>query len=142
MAASAQMRAAIKALSQSVPEGCLIDHKEDKPIYTLVKVHGWPYDVHYEFRFSRQHGLFVECHIENKQYANLGAIFEKIADEVPEINGRRLEYYTHRDAPHRKQWPSLSIPLGPNATGEEAAETMRQLIDASRQRIHEALGQW
>lgn len=68
MPMSIEMKDAIAEFERVKSSDCLIDHKHDKPIYTLIKIEGWPSVVHYEFRYNQSLGLFVELHIEKKDY--------------------------------------------------------------------------
>jgi hypothetical protein len=140
MPAAIEMENAIAEFEKIKPVDCTIDHKADKPIYTLVKVDGWPYAVHYEFRFSQKAGLFIELHAESKKYAEIAAAIQACQVLAPHIEGYLVEYRPSRSYPHPKKWPSLSISLGPQVSGYVAAQAMLKFIIATRATIARALG--
>lgn len=136
---SSTMRAAALAFENNSPAGCKLDPKRDKLIYTLVKIEGWPYAVHYEFR-SEDGQLCIELHIEHRKFSHLGDTFRLCATELQTIQGYPLEYHHRREGRHRKVWPSLSIRLPSEADGNVAASVMRDLIARTRPQIDRALG--
>lgn len=137
MPRSVAMEKAMEAFRRVAPRNCSIE-PTDKPLYTHVKVKGWPAVVHYEFR---QHDdlLCLELHIEDKKYAYLGDTFRVCAEQIGAIEGYRLAYYPERFGRHRKVWPSLSIELTPHTESETTAAVMLGLITATRSKITDAL---
>jgi hypothetical protein len=136
--------AAVECFTKLALPGCVIDHKRDKPIYALVKIDGWPASVHYEFRFSARSGLFVELHMEHRDYAYLGQTLSALAAAIPSLAGNPVHYSGGylKPASNQKRWPSLSIALGQNAERTRAADVMRHLIEATRPQVTKALGNW
>lgn len=132
------MTEAIVEFCRDIPLGCSLDPKRDKPIYTLVKVDEWPSKLHYEFR-SQDSALCIELHIESGKYAFLGETFRQCSEELGTINGWKVEFHEQREGRHWKKWPSISIQLPPDATGEAAAKVMRQLITKTRVQVSRAL---
>lgn len=145
MPMSNEMKDAITEFKKIKPSDCLIDHKQDKPIYTLIKIVGWPSVVHYEFRYNQLWGLFVELHIENKIYEDLGDTFQRLANEINVVDGYKVTFSSggaNNPGPNRKRWPSLSISLGPGILGSKSAVIMNGLINATRPAVTSALGKW
>ena len=144
MTASLEISDAVAEFKKIKPEGWTVDHKADKPIYSLVKIAEWPYVVHYEFRFNKKSGLFAELHVEHKDYSWLGKTLSSCADRVSMIDGYQLVYSPEQNSPisGQKRWPSLSIALGHYVPGTISASIMRVLIGATRPEITSAIGNW
>ena len=139
-----QIQAAVSGFKSYAADNYEIDLKDNRPIYALVKIIGWPSVVHYEFRFNEIKGLFVELHIEHKDFSWLGETFSSCAMRIPDIDGHALTYSPEQanPKPNQKRWPSLSISLGPTASGATSAAVMQKLIVATRPAVTQALGHW
>jgi hypothetical protein len=137
MQRSVAMESATQAFERIAPKNCNVE-PTDKPLYTHVKVKGWPSVVHYEFR-QHDDALCLELHVEDKKFAYLGDTFKTCAAQIGSIEGYRLAFYTERVGRHRKVWPSLSIELRPDTDSATAAIVMLGLITATRFRVSEAL---
>lgn len=114
MDASIEMRKAVEAFRYLPINGWKVEPQSNKPIYTLVRIDGWPRAVHYEFRFSKQEGLFVELHIEDRQYDFLGEVLACCRNATSAVCGREIEYYAARSAPPRIEkcfphYPSILV---------------------------------
>lgn len=142
MKETVEMRAAVEAFRVLPANGWEVELQPDKPIYTLVRIKDWPRAVHYEFRSNKQEGLFVELHIEDRQYEYLKEVLMRCRDAISAVCGRKIEYYAARSAPNRKTLPSLSIRLGHGVDGNDAAEIMAAFIAATRADIASQIGYW
>lgn len=137
MSGSVMMSCAVDAFNRMAPDGCRT-HRTDKPLYVHVKVEGWPYSVHYEFR-QQDDALCIELHIEDKQYVYLGDTLRACAEHTPAIGGVPLVYLHKRIGRHRKVWPSLNLAIPPGSDSKIAAEIMLGFITATRESVTQAL---
>lgn len=135
------MHEALTAFEKVRSVDCLVDHKQDKPRYALIKVAGWPSVVHYEFRHNKNQGLYAELHIESKDYEYLGETYQRLANNIKHIGEREVVYSPGgmQVGQNQKRWPSLSIELGDNVSGSYSAEVMSELISKTRSIVEMSL---
>jgi hypothetical protein len=123
------MSEAVREFAAKERKDCFVYPAVNKSQYVLVRMNGWPYPIHYEFRDHQTDGLFVELHLEHRRYWSSGEVIEEFGGYTLLPLGKKIIYMERRPAPHRKDSPSLSIEMGLHPCGKEAAEVMSELID-------------
>jgi hypothetical protein len=146
-----EIEEAINEFEKIMPKDCKIRRSKNKKtkfgvlLYAQIQLKGLKSTLHYEFRFSDKDGLFVEFHIENRQYSYIGRTLEKITKDYPEILGHVLQYSPSfpkekNDPSGKKNLPSLRIKIGSGEhKGHDAALVMKTLIDSTRSEIMNSL---
>lgn len=144
MPVSKEIQEAISEFLMIDPDGWRIDPQPRKNIYAQVRIEGWPSVVHYEFRYNRETGLYVELHVEHQQYSFLGPVFSLCMEEKRTIGGYPVCFYegSRQLGANRKKWPSLSISLGAHVGGKVSATVMNKFIKSTRPTVAKALGHW
>lgn len=135
------MKKAVNAFKNICPDWCELK-PSSKQLYTLIKISEWPVNflkLHYEFRLNNNDNtLFVECHIEDKEFQWLGETFNRIANDLKNIQEYKLSYY-FTDSP-KKKWPFLRIEYGFSLSeSDKAAQVMLELINKTKDTITNAL---
>lgn len=111
------MDEAIATFDLLQPTGCSVRRSLRQPLYTLVRIEGWPSMVHYEFRAEGDRGLCVELHVEKPELRSLGQTLKQCAGEIGSIQSFAVDYAARRIGVHRKRWPSVLIALPAGASG-------------------------
>jgi hypothetical protein len=133
------MSEAVREFEAMERKDCFVYPAVNKPQYVLVRINGWPYPIHYEFRDHQSDGLFVELHLEDQRYRSSGEVIEEFGGYTLASGGKKIIYMERRPPPHRKDSPSLSIKMGLHPCGKETAEVMCELIELTSETVKRKL---